>query len=156
MAANDILAAVAAFLKADDWKVQIDEEKNLIKGGVKLKCKLSHADMYVVANNFGYTSYAVASLKASEDAYAETSKYLHQVNYGLRSGNFELDFRDGEVRYKVYVNADGMDPIPDEIIKDSIYLPFSMLERYGDNLAAVMLGFMDADTANKKDKEKGQ
>jgi hypothetical protein len=41
----------------------------------------------------------------------EVSHFLTRANYGLADGNFELDFEDGEVRYKtvLHVQADELD-----------------------------------------------
>lgn len=154
MTTTEIIAEVVAYLKAEDWHFEFNEEKHIITAGVSLKSKLSHAKLYISFNPNGYTVYGLPDMKASGDAYAETARYLHYANYGKRNGNFEFDFRDGEVRYKVYTNVKGLTSIPKGVIEDSISIPFIMLDRYGNNLAGVMLGFMDAETANKKDKEK--
>ena len=89
------------------------------------------------------------------DAHDEETRkiimeYLTMANYGLRAGNFELDLRDGEVRYKVNVNAKGLDSLSTKIIEDSIMIPLMMMDRYGDGLAALFLGFSDPQTEIQK------
>ena len=60
-----------------------------------------------------------------------------QANYGLRNGNFELDMRDGEIRYKVFVDCDGVIPSR-EVIKGSIIIPAMMFERYSPGILDVV------------------
>ena len=44
--------------------------------------------------------YSVCPLRAPPDRRDEVARFLTLANYGLAAGNFELDFDDGEVRYK--------------------------------------------------------
>lgn len=67
------------------------------------------------------------------------AEYLTRANYGLRDGNFELDFSDGEIRYKVFHSS--IDGVPSkELIKNAVYIGLWMLERYGNGLLSVMFG----------------
>ena len=142
-----LIQVVRKYMEGDDWKYKFDEEKQVIKAGVSLDCKLKRADLYVVFNNNGFTTYGVSPLNADEDSMSEVARYLHGANYGLRNGNFELDYRDGEVRFKVYVNTKGMTSVPDDVLEDALYVPFAMLKKYGNGLAAVAMGFSTAKEA---------
>ena len=44
---------------------------------------------------------------------------------------------DGEVRYKCYVDCDGALPC-DDVIRNSIYCPAQMLERYGAGIVDIV------------------
>ena len=59
------------------------------------------------------------------------AEYLHRANYGLRVGNFELDYDDGEIRYKTYIDADFTE-ITDKTIMMSIFIPGDMFNKYGN------------------------
>lgn len=77
------------------------------------------------------------------------AEYLHRANYGLSIGNFELDVRDGEIRYKVSMNVqDAM--VGRDAIDDMISLPVSMFTKYGNSLLAVTMGMMTPEDAIKK------
>ena len=60
--------------------------------------------------------------------------------------DFNLDVRDGEIRYKTFVNCDGLESLSSVVIADSVYACCAMMDRYGDGIAALALGFSDADT----------
>lgn len=145
----DLIRLVRAYMDKDDWKYEFEEAREMIKAGVSLKNKLKSAKLRIVFNDNGFTTYAIAPLSADEDTMGEVAKFLHGANYGLRNGNFELDYRDGEVRYKVYYNTKGCTELSDPIIDDALYLPFAMMKKYGDGLAAVVMGFSDAAEALK-------
>ena len=53
--------------------------------------------------------YAVAPIKTPDEVRPAVSEYVTRANYGLRIGNFELDYGDGEVRYKSSLNFEGQD-----------------------------------------------
>ena len=104
-----------------------------------MKNKLKKLRYTVTTTNTSYSVYATIDLSADESNMAEVAEFVCRANYGLRNGNFELDFRDGEVRYKCFVNCDGT--VPDrEVVKDSIYIPYFMMKKYGDELVAVLFG----------------
>jgi hypothetical protein len=44
--------------------------------------------------------YSIAPQRVPEERRLDVSEFLTRANYGLADGNFELDFDDGEVRFK--------------------------------------------------------
>jgi len=107
--------------------------------GVNLKCKLGDTQMRVrVGTDYFYTL-AYVKMNASEDVRHEAAEFITRANYGLKNGNFEMDFNDGELRYKSYNNCDGILP-SEAIIRDSLVIPALMIDRYGDGLISVLFG----------------
>ncbi len=49
----------------------------------------------------GFTVYTVFPVKAPEEKRGAVAAFLTRANYGLILGSFELDFDDGEIRFKV-------------------------------------------------------
>lgn len=94
-------------------------------------------------------SYATIGVKADEDSMEEMAEFLHRANYGLAFGNFEMDFNDGEIRYKMSLNC--VDSLPGaDAIEDVLYLPLSMFERYGDGILTVAMGLAEPEEAIRK------
>jgi hypothetical protein len=135
---TQIANTVRKFLTADDWNYSFDDEKGIFTFNLSIKTKLKKLSYRVVVNDNGYSVYAAIALGA-DDCLHEMAEFVCRANYGLRNGNFELDFRDGEIRYKCYVNCDGQMPT-NEIVKDSIYIPYYMMKRYGDGIVSVLFG----------------
>ena len=77
------------------------------------------------------------------------NEFINRANYGLRNGNFELDVRDGEIRYKIYVDCDNQLPSR-EVVRSSIIIPSVMFERYSQGLLDVMFRGSSAEEAISK------
>jgi hypothetical protein len=142
---TQIANTVRKFLTADDWNFSFDDEKGIFTFNLSVKTKMKKISYRVLINDNGYSVYAASPLGA-DDCLHEMAEFICRANYGLRNGNFELDFRDGEVRYKCYVNCDGQMPST-EIVKDSIYVPYFMMKRYGDGIISVIFGNQTAEEA---------
>jgi hypothetical protein len=150
MEQEQIVDAVRDWLDGDDWNYDYNAEKHQIRTGVSLKSKIKSGRIRIDIKDDCYLVYLYAPINGDKDNLGELTKYLTMANYGLYNGNFELDVRDGEIRYKTFVNCDGLDSLSSEVIKDSIYFSCFMMDRYGDGIAALALGFSDADTEIKK------
>ena len=150
MELEQIVDAVRDWLDGDDWNYDYDAENQLIKAGIKLKSKIRSGRIIIDIKDSSYVVYLCAPINGDKDNLGELIRYLTMANFGLYNGNFELDVNDGEIRYKTYVNCDGLESLSSEVIQDSVYMGCSMMDRYGDGIAALALGFSDADTEIKK------
>ena len=140
----NIANAVNDFLKEDDWHFSFDENRGIFRFGLGLKGKLKKINYIVDIKDDEYLVYAISPLGADEeDAKMMTNmaEFICRANYGLKMGNFELDFDDGEVRFKVHVLCKGVTPTA-EMIKRSIYCPATMFDHYGSGIVDII--FNDA------------
>jgi len=83
--------------------------------------------------------YSVCPLRVPAERRPEVSQFLTGANYGLAAGNFELDFEDGEVRYKtaLHVRGDGIDRT---IVKRLVRSNGLAMETYLPGIGAVITG----------------
>lgn len=86
-----------------------------------------------------YLVYAVLNNRTPKSRFTAVSEFLHRANYGLINGNFELNYTNGEIRYKSYVNAKETS-ISELVIRESLTVPIMMFSKYGDGLLSVMTG----------------
>ena len=150
MTTEETIDAVRDWFDEEGYHYEFNAEEKFLRTGFNVKCKLRNVRLYVNFHENGYNTVAVTSVQGDPEDLGQLMRYLHQANYGLKSGNFELDVRDGEIRYKCWVCTDGLDTLPSEIIEPSVIIPCSMFERYGDGIAALAMGFSDADTEIQK------
>ena len=148
--AEIMIDLVRDYMDRENWKYEYDSSSKVIKAGVNLKCKLASVRLAMRFTDDGFTSYAIANMNADESSRANVAEYISRANYGLKNGNFEMDYRDGEIRYKVYTNYKGLNSITDDIIEDCVVIPALMFNRYGDGLAALMFGFSTPEDEIKK------
>ena len=144
---EQIVDALRDWLDGDDWHYEYDAEHHVIRAGINLDCKLRKARIFIpIRDDSSYIVNIHSPISGDPKNIGELAKYVAMANFGLANGNFDLDVKDGDVRYKVYVNCEGMESLPAPIIKDSIYVGWFMMERYGDGLAALAMGFSDAES----------
>ena len=148
---EQIVDVLRDWLDSDDWHYEYDAEKHVIRTGITLDCKLRNARVFIpIRADSSYIVNIVSPISGDPKNMGELVKYLAMANFGLPNGNFDIDVEDGELRYKTYVNCKGLEKLPDEIIKDSIYAGWFIMERYGNGIAALAMGFSDADAEIKK------
>src|SRR5574338_465533 len=83
--------------------------------------------------------YAVAPVKVPEEDRSAVAEFLTRANYGLRIGNFELDYSDGEVRYKSSLDFEGQS-LSADLIRNAIYPAAHTMDRYLPGLLRVSFG----------------
>jgi len=83
--------------------------------------------------------YAVTPINIPENKRQAVSEYLTRANYGLYIGNFEMDFSDGEVRYKASMDFEGL-AVPTLIIKNAIYPTVRTMDKYYAGILAILYG----------------
>lgn len=145
-----IVDTVRDWLDNEDWQYEYDAEKSIIKTGASLSCKLKTCSIIIQLQEDFYNVYALSPINGDTDNLTELTKFLTMVNFRMRHGNFELDVEDGEVRYKTFVNCKGLDSLPAEIIGDSIRVAGFVLNVFGDGIAALAMGFSDAQSEIEK------
>lgn len=153
---EEMVDAIRNWLDDDDWKYEYEADRAMIKMGINLKSKIRNGRIYIDVKDDCYVVYLVAPINGDKDNIGELAKYVTMANYGLMNGNFELDVEDGEIRYKTYVNCDGLNELSSAVIQDSIYVPCLMMDRYGNGLAALAMGFSDAETEIQKAEHKDE
>lgn len=83
--------------------------------------------------------YSIAPARVPEERRREVSEFLTKANYGLADGNFELDFDDGEVRYKtvLHVQGDALDAL---LVRRLVRSNGTALETYLPSIHSVVSG----------------
>jgi len=80
--------------------------------------------------------YSIAPRRVPAERRLEVSEFLTRANHGLADGNFELDFEDGEVRFKSVLH------VPEELdgllVKRVVRLNGTALETYLPSIAALI------------------
>ncbi|MCR4817649.1 MAG: YbjN domain-containing protein [Fretibacterium sp.] len=86
----------------------------------------------VIADSF-FRTYVVSPIgvdPSEPSKLAAMAEFICRVNYGLFGGGFEMDFNDGEIRFRSFVDCSG-GLIPSEaLIGNSIVAGTRMFERY--------------------------
>ena len=149
---QEITSAIRNFLVDDDWKFQFDEKDGIFRFGMSIGGKMKSVACRVLIRDDSYTSYAVSPINADPDdaeMMKNVAEFVCRANYGIKNGNFELDMRDGELRYKVHVDCSGGIPAL-SVIKNSVYVPSVAMERYAPGFLDIIFAGKSAAEAIKK------
>jgi hypothetical protein len=137
----DIIKKIEEYLKSQNWKYTYDAEKEVFRFGMAVGNKLKSVNVLIIAGDDFITAYGVLPLNADvrdKENLALVNEFLARANFGTRHGNFELDFRDGELRYKCSLFCGAI--VPDvTLVERVVDLSFLMWKRYGNGLLAVLL-----------------
>lgn len=151
-----LVAAVKKFFDGgydgETWHYE-QEDENIFVGKMSgFGGKIDNFEFRVIVGQNVVTCCHTSSLQVPEELRPGVAEFITRANYGLIRGNFEMDFNDGELRYKTTISRQDLlsdDASALENMKLLMILGPSMWKRYGDNLAAFLFGF----TANASIKE---
>jgi len=125
------------FLEEDGWYPQQLDDKYIYRMGFSGQNGQTVCFAQVRVDLEQFLFYVIAPVKAPEDVRPAVAEFITRANYGLRIGNFELDYNDGEVRYKSALDFEGM-TLSDELIKHAIYPAAQTMDRYLPGLMEVI------------------
>jgi hypothetical protein len=81
------------------------------------------------------------------------AEFISRVNFGLVSGNFEMDWTDGEVRFKTGIELTGVTPTT-ELVAALVQPNLSAVLRYLPDLLMVIRNEADPVTAREECEER--
>ncbi len=67
----------------------------------------------------------------------QLGEFIAKANYGMMIGNFELDFTDGEIRYKTSIDVEG-DRLSFALLKRLVYANVTMMDQYLPGIKLVL------------------
>ena len=134
-----ILSALKLFFTEDDWTYSQLSESPILQMGFSgangsWRC---YAQAREEKEQFVY--YSVMESRVPETKRLEIAEFLTRANFGLIVGNFEMDFSDGEVRYKTSLDIEG-GTLSNTMIKNLVYTNVLMMDRYLPGIMAVIYG----------------
>lgn len=141
-----LLDRVAQFLDEDDWKYQRFDDAALIRTAfqgdngnwnIVVQSKEDFEQVFI---------YSVWSNNVPADKRMAVSEYLTRANYGMPIGCFEMDFQDGELRYRTSLDVEGGELSP-VMIKNLLYLNAYTFDKYLPGVNAVVFGGVSAEDA---------
>ncbi|MBN4002721.1 YbjN domain-containing protein [Nostoc sp. LPT] len=134
---DNVFQAIVKFFQEEDWQFQqISGEQTLRlvyqgKNG-KWNC---YAKARVQKQQMVF--YSICPIIAPETKRGYVAEFMTRANYGLIIGNFELDFADGEIRFKTSIDIEG-DNLTSALIKHLVYANITMMDEYLPGIIAVI------------------
>jgi hypothetical protein len=86
-----------------------------------------------------FVFYSLCPIKAPKSKLLKMAEFLTRANYGLIIGNFEMDFEDGEIRFKTSIDVENTD-LNSALIKPIVYANIFTMDRYLPGIMTVVSG----------------
>lgn len=90
--------------------------------------------------------YSIFPVNVPENKRMAVAEFITRANYGMIIGNFELDFTDGEIRYKTSIDVEG-DRLSFALIKRLVYANVTMMDEYLPGIMSIIYGEAEAGDA---------
>lgn len=134
-----LFEVMVQFFEEDDWRFMEVAKGEALRMGVS--GNNGEYECYAIVNEERETFRFVSKLpvKVAENKRVEIAEFLTRANYGLTIGNFEMDFRDGEVRYKTSIDVEG-DRLTPALVGNLVRINVLMIDRYFPGIMKVIYG----------------
>jgi hypothetical protein len=133
----EAFTTLGQFLNEDGWYPQQIGDKYIYRMGFAGRNGQVTCFATIFPNLEQFLFYVIAPVKAPETARPAMAEFITRANYGLRIGNLEMDFDDGEVRYKSSLGFGG-EPLTAGLIKNAIYPAVQTMDRFLPGLMSVI------------------
>ena len=121
--------AVNSFFQAEEWTVNQSEDGATWATGFEGENGQWPCYAEINPEKFQFIFYSICPVTAPDDKKALMAEFLTRANYGLIMGNFEMDFSDGEVRYKTSIDVEN-DRLSLELVRNTVYANLSLMDTY--------------------------
>lgn len=143
--AAEVRQAVEDYFESEGAKYTPFDERGVAHATYAVEVKFGRVEVFFHAYHDMLILHLIVPLKAGKDERAKVGEFLHRANYGLKVGNFDFDFNDGEISYRVaiYCGSDEFAPPRHEQIDAALTIGLMMIDKYGDGLVKVMFGLAE-------------
>lgn len=132
-----ILETTKAFFAAEEWQVRQVGERPVLEMSARTEELRWGCFAEAREETHELLFYSVAPFFVPEQRRPDAAVLLTRINYGLSFGNFEMDWEDGEVRYKTGVDVEG-DELTAALIQQVIYRNVRQAGRYLPTIQAML------------------
>ena len=144
--------AMLAWFKADDWPFTPIDGQTALRTRFKGDNGSWPCIGLVREQQQEFIFYSICETNAPEAKRPAIAEFITRANYGMWIGNFEMDYNDGEIRYKTSIDVEGDDLSP-ALMHNAVYANVSVMDRYMPGIMSVI--FADAVPADAIKKIEG-
>jgi hypothetical protein len=132
-----IYKAMLNFFEADEWPLIEDEDEPILYMNFQGENGQWHCLAKVREAEDQCVFYSLYPEAIPEDKRSILAEFLTRANYGMILGNFELDFDDGEIRYKTSIDVEG-DRLTPTLVQNLVYTNVMTMDQYLPGILAIL------------------
>ena len=128
-AAGPVFSAMVEFFEDDNWPFTPVAGEPVLS--MHFVGQSGHWICYAQAREEQqqFVFYSVCPMAMPDFKREAVAEFITRANYGMIIGNFELDYNDGEVRYKTSLDVEGT-VLNSALIRQAVYANVLMMDRY--------------------------
>ena len=123
---------------------------------LQMKSEISNINYFVGVREKSLSFYGIIQMNADpkdEKLMGQMAEFVCRANHGLKNGCFDLNFENGEICYRSYLDCDGIIPSKN-MVGNSIYCIATMYMAYAPAISEILYGDVTAKEAVEKCEEK--
>ncbi len=135
-----IAAAVEQILTEDKQGFDFNEDLGVFSFDIRVSGKIQRFRYIIDINEDDIGVYGMCPIAADSDdkkMMAQMAEFFCRANRGLRNGTFELDYEDGDIRLRSFIDCEGSLPGP-EALKNCLRCTAALYRYYGSGIAAII------------------
>lgn len=146
---DNIFETIVNFFHQENWQFQENLEIQSLNLGFQGKngkyecCAIAREEQQQIV------FYSILPIQTPENKRSTVAEFITRANYGIIIGNFELDFTDGEIRYKTSIDVDG-NGLNFDLIQNLVYANIMMMDEYLPGIIAVINNNVSPEEAIKE------
>ena len=127
------------FFDEDGWVFKEIEHRRVLALGIE--GNNGRFDCYMIAREEQkqLSVYSVFPVKVPEYKRYNVAAFITMINYGIIIGNFEMNFYDGEIRYKTSLDVEGTQ-LSSTLVKHLVYSNVTTMDKYLPGIMSVIFG----------------
>ena len=134
---HSLFKLVIAFFVQEQWPFEHNQANQVLRMTYEGSHSTWQCFAHTEEDTRSFIFYSVASFKVPEEKRVEIAEYICRANYGLVLGNLEMDFQDGEVRYKTSIDVENS-LLNFDLIKNVVDGNIYTFERYLPGFTALL------------------
>jgi hypothetical protein len=136
---GQIFNALIDFFEEDDWEFTWLDGTPILSMGFSGKNGKWMCYAQAREDQHQFVFYSVCPINAPKYRRHAVAEFITRANYGMIIGNFEMDYEDGEIRYKTSIDVEGTSLLP-ALVKQMVYSNVLITDRYLPGLMRIIYG----------------
>jgi hypothetical protein len=134
-----IFSKLIDYMESAGWKYEILEGQTIVRFNFKASSGRLLCYGEVDEAKHWLLFYTYMPVNVPSDRIVDMAEFIVRANRGMRIGNFEFDFEDGEIRYKTSIDSEGGE-LTDKMIDNLLRANLSTINRYFPGIMELIYG----------------
>lgn len=136
---QEMMQTIRRWFKQDGWTVRVDDDPTVLQ----MRCSTDDASWLCLARWVErldvFLFETIMDERVAESRRMEALRFIAQMNYHASYGSWDIDLRDGEVRFRASVDVEGME-LADQVIHNVVYGCLRAMRSHHHRLLAIAAG----------------